>query len=152
GDVKDTKGENSGTLALDVTADLGAGHGKLPAVIDLQLQKVEVSGAIGKQAPKLFPVLDGARTGDTKLPPVTVSFRGKLDNMFDAKEAFQKDPTLDTIDASGDVSLGPGKLDNSSILKSFSDGLDKIGMKDQVDKAAGGDASSFDSGQESFTI
>lgn len=148
-------GNQDGGIQLAATADLGAGKGKLPVGFEMHLNQVDISGVLAKTLPTLLPVLSGAESserGKNKLPALSFNTKGSVETHFDAKETFEKDPTLKTIVDSGDLFLGPGSFDGSKILQAFTQAFEKLQLREYLDKAAGGDPFTFDGVIESFKV
>lgn len=149
------KGQHEGAIKLTASADLGAGKGKLPASYELHLNSVDITGVVAKKMPLILPVLAGTQNyaqGQNHLPTLTFSTKGSIETRFDAKEAFDRSPTLRSIVDSGEVLLGPGSFEGSKIIQGFASAFEKLELKDVLDKATGGDPFRFDGVTEAFNV
>jgi hypothetical protein len=148
------KGLHEGQVKLVVTADLGAGQGRLPVTYEINLTKIDISGFVAKKLPTVLPLLSGTEIDATsnKLPSLTFETKGAAETHFDTLDAFQRSPTLKTIASDGTMALGSGSFDGSKILGEFSKAFEKLELKDVLDKATGGDPCRFDGANEIFTV
>jgi hypothetical protein len=147
------KGQHAGKVHFDLVADL-CQKPLLPVTMNVDLHDVDISGSVGKYAPKLLPVLDGATTdaGAQHLPPLTLATKADAAATFDADGKFQKDPTLKSIKDDGDLKLGPGDFEGSTILKGYLEGFNKLELKDVITKAMGQSPFHFDGVEEIFNV
>ncbi|MEZ0228376.1 MAG: hypothetical protein ACAI25_07100 [Planctomycetota bacterium] len=148
-------GLHDGGIHVEGTADLGAGKGTLPATFAMNLKQVDISGYLAKQLPLILPVLDGSESGEkgkNKLPALSFNTKGSIDVKFDAKEQFDRSPSLKTILDDGEMLLGPGSFDGSKILQSFVKAFEKLELKEYLEKAAGGDPFAFEGVIENYAV
>ncbi len=148
-------GLHDGGIHVEGKADLGAGKATLPASFKMNLKQVDISGYLAKQLPLVLPVLDGsesAEKGKNKLPALSFNTAGSIDVRFDAKEQFDRSPSMKTILNEGELLLGPGSFDGSKILQSFVKAFEKLELKEYLEKAAGGDPFAFEGVIENYAI